>query len=129
MIMSLNQILPFISTAVMAWFTVDVFQRFIVRRNPAFLFWGIGLAMFGAGSFAEAYLALAWNKWVFFVWYLFGIERRLAGAWNAVSFGTQELAARCNCDTGGRKFVRDLSHVTSHSQTGYIRFHNRQTDQ
>jgi hypothetical protein len=28
--------------------------------------------MFGAGSFAEAYLALAWNKWVFFIWYLFG---------------------------------------------------------
>lgn len=88
--MSLNQILPFISTAVMAWFTVDVFQRFIVRRNPAFLFWGVGLAMFGAGSFAEAYLALAWNKWVFFVWYLFGAA--LNAAW--LGHGTLFLLVR-----------------------------------
>jgi hypothetical protein len=50
-----------------------------VRHNPAFLFWAIGLAMFGAGSFAEAYLALAWNKWVFFIWYLFGAA--LNAAW------------------------------------------------
>src|SRR3990172_12036545 len=70
--MSINQILPFISTAIMLGFTVYVFQRFFVRRNLAFLYWGIGLAMFGAGSFAEAYLSLAWNKWVFFAWYFFG---------------------------------------------------------
>src|SRR5512147_1290246 len=77
--MSINQILPFISTAVMLWFTIDVLQRYAVRRNPAFLYWGIGLAMFGAGSFAEAYLSLSWNKWVFFVWYLFGAA--LNAAW------------------------------------------------
>jgi len=88
--MSLNSILPFFSTAVMAWFTVDVFKRYIVRRNPAFLFWAIGLAMFGAGSFAEAYLALAWNKWVFFVWYLFGAA--LNAAW--LGHGTLYLLAR-----------------------------------
>jgi len=88
--MSINQVLPFFSTAVMAWFTVDVFRRYIVRRNPAFLFWGIGLAMFGAGSFAEAYLALAWNKWVFFVWYLFGAA--LNAAW--LGHGTLYLLAR-----------------------------------
>jgi len=88
--MSINQVLPFISTAVMAWFTVDVFRRYIARRNPAFLFWGIGLAMFGAGSFAEAYLALAWNKWVFFVWYLFGAA--LNAAW--LGHGTLHLLAR-----------------------------------
>jgi hypothetical protein len=28
--------------------------------------------MFGIGSFGEAFLALAWNKWVFFAWYFFG---------------------------------------------------------
>lgn len=77
--MSINQILPFISTAIMLGFTVYVFQRFFVRRNPAFLYWGIGLAMFGVGSFAEAYLSLAWNKWVFFAWYLFGAA--LNAAW------------------------------------------------
>ena len=88
--MSINQVLPFISTAVMLWFTVDVFQRYLVRRNPAFLFWGIGLAMFGAGSFAEAYLSLAWNKWIFFIWYLFGAA--LNAAW--LGHGTLYLLAR-----------------------------------
>ena len=70
--MSINQVLPFISTALMLGFTIYVLQRWFVRRAPNFLFWGVGLAMFGAGSFAEAYLSLAWNRWVFFVWYLFG---------------------------------------------------------
>ena len=88
--MSINQILPFISTAIMLWFTVDVFQRYFVRRNPAFLFWGIGLAMFGAGSFAEAYLSLSWNKWVFFIWYLFGAA--LNAAW--LGHGTLSLLVR-----------------------------------
>lgn len=88
--MTVNQFLPFISTAIMLWFTVDVFQRYSIRRNPAFLFWGIGLAMFGAGSFAEAYLALAWNKWIFFVWYLFGAA--LNAAW--LGQGTLYLLVR-----------------------------------
>jgi hypothetical protein len=88
--MSVNQVLPFLSTAVMIWFTVDVLQRFFVRRNPAFLFWAVGLAMFGAGSFAEAYLALAWNKWVFFIWYLFGAA--LNAAW--LGQGTLYLLVR-----------------------------------
>jgi hypothetical protein len=88
--MSINQVLPFISTAVMLWFTVDVFRRYLVRRNPAFLFWGIGLAMFGAGSFAEAYLSLAWNKWMFFIWYLFGAA--LNAAW--LGHGTLHLLVR-----------------------------------
>src|SRR5574341_2571131 len=70
--MSVNAVLPFISTAIMFAFTAFVLQRYIARRSPHFLFWGLGLAMFGAGSFAEAYLAIAWNPWVFFVWYLFG---------------------------------------------------------
>ena len=88
--MSINQILPFVSTAIMAYFTVFVLQRYAVRRAPHFLFWGIGLAMFGAGSFAEAYLALSWNRWVFFVWYLFGAA--LNAAW--IGHGTLTLLVR-----------------------------------
>lgn len=88
--MSVNHILPFLSTAIMLYFTVSVLQRFFVRRQAHFLFWGIGLAMFGAGSFAEAYLALAWNKWVFFVWYLFGAA--LNAAW--LGHGTLYLLVR-----------------------------------
>jgi hypothetical protein len=88
--MSINQILPFLSTAIMLGFTVYVFQRYFVRHNPAFLYWGIGLAMFGAGSFAEAYLSLSWNKWVFFVWYLFGAA--LNAAW--LGHGTLNLLVK-----------------------------------
>lgn len=88
--MSINHILPFISTVIMLYFTVNVLQRFFVRRQAHFLFWGVGLAMFGAGSFAEAYLALAWNKWVFFAWYLFGAA--LNAAW--LGHGTLALLVR-----------------------------------
>jgi hypothetical protein len=88
--MNINQILPFISTALMLAFTVAVLQRFVVRRKAYFLYWGIGLAMFGAGSFAEAYLSLAWNRWVFFVWYLFGAA--LNAAW--IGHGTLALLYR-----------------------------------
>jgi hypothetical protein len=88
--MSLNEILPFFSTAIMLGFTVYVLQRYFMRRAPHFLFWGIGLAFFGAGSFAEAYLSLAWNRWVFFVWYLFGAA--LNAAW--IGHGTLTLLVR-----------------------------------
>lgn len=88
--MSFNQVLPFLSTIIMFGFTVFVFQRYFVRRNPAFLFWGIGLAMFAVGSFAEAYLSLAWNKWVFFAWYLFGAA--LNAAW--LGHGTLNLLVK-----------------------------------
>lgn len=88
--MSINQVLPFVSTAIMGYFTVWVLQRYAVRRAPQFLFWGIGLAMFTAGSFAEAFLSLAWNPWVFFVWYLFGAA--LNAAW--IGHGTLYLLVR-----------------------------------
>jgi len=88
--MSLNLILPFISTLVMLVFVIFVFQRYFATRKLHFLFWGIGLAMFGTGSFAEAYLALSWNKWVFFSWYLFGAA--LNAAW--IGHGTLNLLVR-----------------------------------
>jgi hypothetical protein len=88
--MSINHILPFLSTAIMLGFTMWVLQRWLVRRSPHFLFWGIGLAFFGIGSFAEAYLALTWNRWVFFGWYLFGAA--LNAAW--IGHGTLLLLVR-----------------------------------
>lgn len=74
----------------MVVFTVWVLQRYVVRRKLHFLFWGLGLAMFGFGSFAEAYLAIAWNKWVFFGWYLFGAA--LTAGW--IGHGTVYLLFR-----------------------------------
>ncbi len=85
--MSPNNVLPFLSTFVMFVFTVSVFQRYLVRRRPAFLFWGIGLALFGLGSFAEAYLALAWSPLIFTLWYLGGAV--LNAAW--LGHGTVKL--------------------------------------
>jgi hypothetical protein len=88
--MSVNHILPFLSTAIMLGFTLWVLQRWLVRGAPHFLFWGVGLAFFGIGSFAEAYLALGWNRWVFFSWYLFGAA--LNAAW--IGHGTLMLLVR-----------------------------------
>lgn len=89
--MDFNLILPLISTGLMAIFTVSVLQRWWVRRKAHFLFWGIGLAMFGSGSFAEAYFSLAgWSAAVFFVWYLFGAA--LNAAW--IGHGTLLLLFR-----------------------------------
>lgn len=89
--MNLNLVLPFLSTIVMAVFVVGVLHRYIVRRSAFFLFWGIGLAMFGAGSFAEAYLAVRpFNGVIFFIWYVFGAA--LNAAW--IGQGTVMLLAR-----------------------------------
>src|SRR3989338_10806689 len=88
--MYLNQILPFISTLIILVFVIMVMQKYFATRKLHFLFWGIGLAMFGFGSFAEAYLTLAWNKWVFFGWYLFGAA--LNAAW--IGHGTLYLLVR-----------------------------------
>lgn len=78
--MSLNQILPFLSSFIMLVFTVSVLQRWVLRRKAQFLFWGIGLAMFGIASFAEAYFSFGhWSAPVFFSWYLCGAV--LTAAW------------------------------------------------
>ncbi len=89
--MSVNNFLPFISTAVMIVFTVSVLQRYVVRRKAHFLFWGLGLAMFSAGSFAEAYFAIfGWSALVFFMWYFFGAA--LNAGW--IGHGTLLLLVR-----------------------------------
>ena len=78
--MSATRVLPFITTLVMLVFTASVLQRYQARRKAHFLFWGIGLAMFGFGSFAEAFFAVAgWSTPIFFGWYLFGAA--LNAAW------------------------------------------------
>jgi hypothetical protein len=76
--MSVNLILPFLSAGIMFIFTAFVLQRYLARRRLYSLFWGIGLAMFGAASLAEAYLAVGWNRWVFFIWYVFGAALNVA---------------------------------------------------
>lgn len=87
----MDRILPFVSSALMLVFTVSVLMRWRVRRQPHFLFWGVGLAMFAAASLAEAYFALGrWSAPVFFVWYLLGAA--LNAAW--IGHGTLLLLVR-----------------------------------
>jgi hypothetical protein len=90
--MSFTQILPFLATLIMFVFAANVFRRYAARRAPHFLFWGIGLTMFGIASFAEAYLVVAWNEWVFFCWFLFGAILNAA----YIGHGTLNLLARRN---------------------------------
>ena len=62
-----------------------------MRRQVHFLFWGLGLAMFGVGSFAEAYFAaVGWSAPVFFLWYFFGAA--LNAGW--IGHGTLLLLVR-----------------------------------
>lgn len=89
-VMSINNILPFVSTIIMFSFVVAVLYRYWRRRRPHLLVWGIGLAMFGAGSLAEAWLAVAWSSAMFFIWYVFGAA--LNAAW--LGQGTVYLLVR-----------------------------------
>lgn len=89
--MDLNLILPFVTTFVMAVFTISVFRRWLYRRRDYFLFWVIGLGLFAAASFTEAYFAaVGWSSVIFFIWYFFGAV--LTAAW--IGHGTYLLLVR-----------------------------------
>ena len=88
--MEVNKILPFLSSVVMFVFTLMVLDRYRRRRGPHLLLWGIGLAMFGIGSFGEAFLTVTWNSTVFKAWYFFGAM--LNAGW--LGQGTVYLLAR-----------------------------------
>ena len=90
--MSVNLVLPFISTLIMFVFAALVIRRYLSRRSGGLylLIWGIGLTMFGLGSLGEALSALGWNPAVFMLWYVFGAI--LNAAW--LGQGTVYLLAR-----------------------------------
>lgn len=66
------RVLPLASAVIILLFAALVFRRFARRGGAHLLVWGIGLAMFGVGSLAEAYSTVAWNPVVFRLWYLTG---------------------------------------------------------
>jgi hypothetical protein len=66
--------LPIATTFVSVLFAWHVFQRWSRKHRPPHLaWWSAGVAMFGAGTFFEAYTALfGWYEWAFRGWYITG---------------------------------------------------------
>jgi hypothetical protein len=77
--MDLLHTLPFLSTVVTLIFAAMVFNRYLKGRRWYTLIWSLGLVLYAAGTFAEAYLALRWSGFFLRVWYLSGAM--LTAAW------------------------------------------------
>jgi hypothetical protein len=81
---------PFSSTLVTAAFAVAVLSRYARRGGPHLLFWGVGLILYGLGTFSEAFLGLAWSPFMLRLWYICGAM--LTAAW--LGQGTLYLLVR-----------------------------------
>ena len=88
--MGLLHWLPLASSLVIVLFAWLIFHRYGRRGGMPLLAWGIGLAMFGAASLAEAYSTWGWHPVVFRLWYLCGAI--LTAAW--LGQGTVFLLSR-----------------------------------
>ena len=89
--LTFNVLLPFTSATVSLIFAILVFRRYLVRRGPHLLLWGIGMVFYAIGGFCEAYYGtFGWNALVFRLWYLFGAI--LVAAW--LGQGTVYLLAK-----------------------------------
>ena len=77
--MDILRILPFVSTVITVAFALVVLNRYFKGKRLYSLMWGLGLLLYAAGTFAEAYLALGWSDFLLRVWYLSGAM--LTAAW------------------------------------------------
>ena len=73
------RLLPFSSTLITAIFAAAVLVRFSRRGGLHLLLWGIGLILYGLGTFSEAFLGLAYSPFMLRIWYLTGAM--LTAAW------------------------------------------------
>lgn len=77
---SINVILPFISWILSFIAAGFVLIRYSKKKGTHQLVWGLGLIMYGLGSFCEAFFgAFGWSSIIFRLWYLFGAI--LVAAW------------------------------------------------
>jgi hypothetical protein len=84
-------LIPLVSSILSFVFAGLIFRRYIRRRGPYLLLWGIGMTFYGIGGFCEAAYGLwGWNPLIFRLWYLFGAI--LVAAW--LGQGTVYLLAR-----------------------------------
>jgi hypothetical protein len=88
--MTVLHALPFITTPITFAFAAAVLRRHARRGGAHLLMWGIGLAWYGVGTFAEAYLALSYSPFILRLWYLSGAM--LTAAW--LGQGTVHLLVR-----------------------------------
>jgi hypothetical protein len=86
-----NTWLPFSSSIISFTFAAFVLRRYLARRGPHLLLWGVGMVFYGIGGFCEGYYgAFGWNPLVFRLWYLTGAI--LVAAW--LGQGTVYLLAK-----------------------------------
>lgn len=66
--------LPVVTTVLSAFFCYQLFSRYRAKGGGFhLLWWGIGMATYGIGTFTEAYTSiLGWNETVFRCWYIAG---------------------------------------------------------
>jgi len=88
--MTLSAILPLTSTIVSLGFAVALLWRYVERKRAHYLVWGLGVLIYGTGTFAEFYSSQAWDATIFRLWYLCGAV--LAAAW--LGQGTVYLLVR-----------------------------------
>lgn len=87
----INTFVPFVSAIISFIFAFFVFNRYLKKRGPHLLLWGLGMTFYGIGGFCEAYFgAFGWNALVYRLWYLFGAM--LVAAW--LGQGTVYLLAK-----------------------------------
>lgn len=66
--------IPIATTIVAAFFAPVVFRRWRERRSgPHLLWWSLGIAVYGVGTFTESFTTLfGWHEPVFRAWYISG---------------------------------------------------------
>jgi len=84
------RLLPFSSTLITAIFAAAVLLRFSRRGGLHLLLWGIGLILYGLGTFSEAFLGLSYSPFMLRIWYITGAM--LTAAW--LGQGTLYLLVR-----------------------------------
>ncbi len=70
---SLVHFLPIATTIISVFFSIVLLRRYRSRGGLHLLWWGIGTAMYGLGTFTETLTTLlGWNPAVFRLWYISG---------------------------------------------------------
>jgi hypothetical protein len=66
--------IPIATTLVAGIFSVVVLRRAYLRRSgPHLVWWGIGILMYGVGTFTESWVTIfGWNETAFRLWYVSG---------------------------------------------------------